>query len=198
MSNAPYRTPNFMNTRCKEWALRILYQQWRLSKSLTLLIPLALIPLFTFAPESQKLTRHMRIISRIRHKNMLTLHCDTLKSAYFLRLFRGGSGTQHFPALRYRTRKCCAQFILRNTHFIAVYALSSFNPMAKTRSPQTRGVDLTASYSLHALAPLTSLRPSAAKINAIGQFETNYHPRLRRINRWRLYFNEWSGTVINT
>ena len=33
--------------------------------------------------------------------------------------------------------------------------------------------------------------------HAYDQLVTKTYPRLRRFNRWLLYFNEWSGTVLN-
>ena len=35
------------------------------------------------------------------------------------------------------------------------------------------------------------------EINSFDQLVTKTYPRLRRFNRWLLYFNEWSGRALN-
>ena len=51
--------------------------------------------------------------------------------------------------------------------------------------------------SSEALTSLTSSQQTLIEINSFDQLVTKTYPRLRRFNRWLLYFNEWSGTVLN-
>ena len=51
--------------------------------------------------------------------------------------------------------------------------------------------------SSEALTSLTSSQQTLIEINSFDQLVTKTYSRLRRINRWLLYFNEWSGTVLN-
>ena len=51
--------------------------------------------------------------------------------------------------------------------------------------------------SSEALTSLTSSQQALIEINSFDQLVTKTYSRLRRFNRWLLYFNEWSGTVLN-
>ena len=51
--------------------------------------------------------------------------------------------------------------------------------------------------SSEALTSLTSSLQTLIEINSFDQLVTKTYPRLCRFNRWLLYFNEWSGTVLN-
>ena len=51
--------------------------------------------------------------------------------------------------------------------------------------------------SSEAMTSLTSSLQTLIEINSFDQRVTKTYPRLRRFNRWLLYFNEWSGTVLN-
>ena len=44
---------------------------------------------------------------------------------------------------------------------------------------------------------LTSSLQTLIEINSFDQLVTKTYPRLCRFNRWLLYFNKWSGTVLN-
>ena len=50
-------------------------------------------------------------------------------------------------------------------------------------------------FSLKALASLTSSLHSLIETNSFDQLGTNPNPRLRRLNRWLLHFDEWGGAV---
>ena len=51
--------------------------------------------------------------------------------------------------------------------------------------------------SSEALTSLPSSQQTLIEINSFDQLVTKTYRRLRRFNRWLLYFNEWSGTVLN-
>ena len=44
---------------------------------------------------------------------------------------------------------------------------------------------------------LTSSLQTFIEINSVDQLATKTYPRLRRFNRWLLFFNEWNGTLLN-
>ena len=48
-----------------------------------------------------------------------------------------------------------------------------------------------------ALTSLISSQQTLIEINPFDQLVTKTYSRLRRFNRWLLYFDEWSGTVLN-
>ena len=51
--------------------------------------------------------------------------------------------------------------------------------------------------SSEALTSLTSSLQTLIQLNSFDQLVTKTCPRLLRFNRWLLYFDEWSGTVLN-